>query len=72
VLAALREAVWSGLVVGSVECAMDGIVVCVLDDDMVVCALNDSMVICALDNGTVICTLDDALFSSSFSFLKWT
>jgi len=32
VLAALGEAVWSGLVVGSVECAIDGTVVCVLDD----------------------------------------
>jgi len=32
VLAALGEAVWSGLVVGSVECAIDDTVVCALDD----------------------------------------
>jgi len=32
VLAALGEVVWSGLVVGSVECAIDGMVVCALDD----------------------------------------
>jgi len=32
VLAVLDEAVWSGLVVGSVECAIDGTVVCALDD----------------------------------------
>jgi hypothetical protein len=32
VLAALREAGWSELVVVSVECAIDGTVVCVLDD----------------------------------------
>jgi len=32
VLAAFGEAVWSGLVVGSVECAIDGMVVCALDD----------------------------------------
>jgi len=31
VLAALGEAVWSGLVVGSAECAIDG-TVCALDD----------------------------------------
>jgi hypothetical protein len=53
VLATLGEAVWSGLVVGSVECAIDG---------MVVHALNDGTVICALNDGTVICALDDALF----------
>jgi hypothetical protein len=40
-LAALAKAVWSGLVVGSVECAIDG---------MVLCALNDGIVRCALDN----------------------
>ena len=51
-LAALGEAVWSELVVGSVECAIDG---------TVVCALDDGTVICALDDGTVICALDDAL-----------
>jgi len=32
VLAALGEAVWSELVVGLVECAIDGTVVCALDD----------------------------------------
>jgi len=32
VLAALGEAVWSELVVGSVECAIDGTVICALDD----------------------------------------
>jgi len=32
VLAALGEAVWGKLVVGSVECAIDGTVICALDD----------------------------------------
>jgi len=32
VLAALRQAVWSELVVGSVECAIDGTVICMLHD----------------------------------------
>jgi hypothetical protein len=32
VLAALGAMVWSGLVVGSVECVIDGMVLCVLDD----------------------------------------
>jgi hypothetical protein len=32
VLAAHGEAVWSGLVVGFVECAIDGTVLCALDD----------------------------------------
>jgi len=32
VLAALGEVVWSELVVGSVGCAIDGTVICVLDD----------------------------------------
>jgi len=32
VLAALGEVVWSGLGVGLVECAIDGTVVCALDD----------------------------------------
>jgi len=32
VLAALGEAVWGELVVGLVECAIDGTVKCVLDD----------------------------------------
>jgi hypothetical protein len=45
VLAALGEAVWSGLVVGSVECAIGG---------MVVGALHDGMVVCMLDDGTVV------------------
>jgi hypothetical protein len=32
VLAALREAVWGEIVVGLVECAIDGTVKCALDD----------------------------------------
>jgi hypothetical protein len=59
VLAALAEAVWSGLVVGSGECAIDGTVVCTLHDGTVISALDDGMVICALDDGTVICALND-------------
>jgi hypothetical protein len=43
VLAALGEAVWSGLVVGSVECAIDGMVVCALHDGTVICALDDAL-----------------------------
>jgi hypothetical protein len=43
VLAAFGEAVWSGHVVGSVECAIDGMVVCALDDGTVICALNDAL-----------------------------
>jgi len=43
VLAALGEAVWSGLVVGSVECPIDGTAVCALDDGTVVCALDDGL-----------------------------
>jgi hypothetical protein len=50
VLAALGEAVWRELVVGSVECAIDGTVVCAFDDGTVICALNDGMVVCALDD----------------------
>ena len=43
-LAALGEAVWSELVVvDSVECAIDGTVVCTLDDGMVICALDDAL-----------------------------
>jgi len=34
VLAALGAAVWSGLVVGLVECAIDDMVICVLDDGL--------------------------------------
>jgi hypothetical protein len=34
VLAALREAVWGELVVGSVKCAINGTVNCVLDDTL--------------------------------------
>jgi len=59
VLAALGEAVWSALVVGLVECAIDSTVLCALDDVTVVCALDDGMVVCALDDGTVVCALDD-------------
>jgi hypothetical protein len=59
VLAVLGEAVWSGLVVGSVECMIDGTVVCALDDGTVVCALDDGMVVCVLDDGMVVCALDD-------------
>jgi hypothetical protein len=61
VLAALGEAVWSGLVVGWVEYMIDGTVVCALDDGTVVCVLDDGMVVCALDDVTVICALNDAL-----------
>jgi hypothetical protein len=44
VLAALGEAVWSEVVVvASVECAIDGTVICALDDGMVVCALDDAL-----------------------------
>ena len=60
VLAALGEAVWSGLVVGSVECAIDG---------MVLCALEDGTVICVPDDGTVRCALDDALLLFFFHIL---
>jgi len=59
VLAALGEAVWSGFVVGSVECAING---------MVVCALDDGTVVCVLDDGTVMCAFDDGLFL--FFFLE--
>ena len=41
-LAALGEAVCSGLVGGSVECAIDGMG-CALDDGTVVCALDDAL-----------------------------
>jgi hypothetical protein len=70
-MAALGEAVWSVLVVGSVECAIDGTVVrplndgtviCALNDGTVICVLNASTVICALDDGMLVCTLDDALY----------
>jgi hypothetical protein len=51
VLAALGEVVWSELaVVDSVECAIDGTVICTLDDDTVVCAFDDGAVLCALDD----------------------
>jgi len=71
--------VCSGLVVGSVERAIDGSVVCALDDGVVECALNDGTVICALNHGTVICALDhgmvvcaldDALFLFFFLLLE--
>jgi len=42
-LAALGEAVWSGLVVRSMECAIDGMVVCALDDGTVICTLDDAL-----------------------------
>jgi len=35
--------VWSELVVGSVECAIHGTVVCALDDGTVICALEDAL-----------------------------
>jgi hypothetical protein len=50
VLAALAQAVWSGLVVSSVECGIDGTVVCTLDDGTVVCVFDDGSVMCALDD----------------------
>jgi len=68
VRAVLGEAVWRGLVVGSVECASNGMVVCTLhdgtvggalDDGMVICALHDCTVMCTLDDGTVMCEVDD-------------
>jgi hypothetical protein len=59
VLAALGEVVWSEPVVGLVECAIDGTVVCALDSGTVVCALDDGTVVCALDDGTVVCALND-------------
>jgi len=78
VLAALGEAVWRGLVVGSVEPTIDRSVVCAVDDGVLECALNDGTVICALNHGTVICALDhgmvvyeldDALFLFFFLLL---
>jgi hypothetical protein len=39
VLAALEEAVWSELVVGSVECTVDGAMICTLDDAHSLCLL---------------------------------
>ena len=53
-LAANKEAVCSGLVLGSVECAMDGMVVCALDDGTVIFALDDGIVVCALDHALVL------------------
>jgi hypothetical protein len=35
--------VWSELVVGLVECAIDGTVVCALIDGTVMCALDDAL-----------------------------
>ena len=43
------------------ECAIDG---------TVICALDDGPVICALDDGTVVCALDGALFLFFFLLLK--
>ena len=43
VLAALEEALWNGLVVGSVECAIDGMVVCAHDDGTVIFAFDDAL-----------------------------
>jgi translation initiation factor IF-1 len=59
VLAALGEAVWSELGVGSVKCTIDGTVVCALNYGTVGCALNDGTVVCALNDGMVIIMLDD-------------
>jgi hypothetical protein len=61
VLAALREAVWSEIVVGLVECAIDGTVVCALHDGIVECALHYGTVMCALNDGTVMCALNDGM-----------
>jgi hypothetical protein len=58
VLAASGEAVWSELVVGSVECMIDSTVVCAHDDGPVVCALAEGTVVCAVDDGIVVCALD--------------
>jgi hypothetical protein len=66
VLTALSEAVWSErVVVDSVECAIDGTVICVLSDGIVVCALDDCTVMCGLDDGTVVCALDNATLRSA-------
>jgi hypothetical protein len=63
VLAALGEAVWSELVVvHSGECAIDGMVICALDDGTVVCALDDDMVMCALNDGHCLFFLLEADF----------
>jgi hypothetical protein len=62
VLAALGEMVGTELVVGMVECGIDGTVVYALDDGMVMCAVEDGTVMYVLDDGTVICVHDDALF----------
>jgi hypothetical protein len=43
VLAALGEVVWSGLVVTPEKCAIDGRVVCALDDRTVVYGLDDAL-----------------------------
>jgi len=43
VLATLGDEVWSGLVVRSVECAIDSMVVCALDNGRVICALDGAL-----------------------------
>jgi len=40
---ALGGAVWSGLVIGSVQYVIDGMVVCALHDGTVICALNEAL-----------------------------
>jgi hypothetical protein len=51
VLAARGEAVRSGLVLDSMQSAIDDTVVCVLGDGTVIWALDDGMVRCVLDYG---------------------
>jgi hypothetical protein len=68
VLAAVGEAVWSGLVVCLVECAIDGTVLAALGE-AVWSGLVVGSVECAID-GTVVCVLDDALFLFFFLLLE--
>jgi hypothetical protein len=55
VLAALGQAVLSELVVGLVECASEGTVVCALDDGTVVYSLDHGTVGCTPNDGMVMC-----------------
>jgi hypothetical protein len=68
VLAAVGEAVWCGLVVCLVECAIDGTVLAALGE-AVLSRLVVGSVECAID-GTVVCALDDVLFLFFFLLLE--
>jgi hypothetical protein len=68
VQAALGEVVWSGLVVGLVECASDGTVLAALGE-AVWSGLAVGFVECTID-GTVVCALNDAPFLFSFLLLE--